>query len=77
MLASSIISNEIPPLKITDRCDKVLEWMDEFRVTHMPVFKGAEYCGLISEVEILDAFWPLGVPRDEVPAGVAPRLARS
>ena len=29
--------------------------MDEFRVNHLPVFKGAEYMGLVSEVEILDA----------------------
>lgn len=54
MLASSIISDEIPPLRITDDCAKVLQWMDEFRVSHLPVFKNGRYIGIISETEILD-----------------------
>jgi len=53
MLASDFISNEIPILKFSDPCHKVLQWMDEYRVLHMPVFDGTEYQGLISEADLL------------------------
>jgi len=53
MLASDYISQEIPVLKFSDPCSKVLQWMDEYRVLHMPVFNGSEYQGLVSEADLL------------------------
>lgn len=54
MLAKELITDEIPPLKLTDSGRKALEWMDEFRVSHLPVVNGRELVGLISESDILD-----------------------
>ena len=54
MLAKDFISYEIPILKFTDTCDKVLRWMDEYRVLHMPVFDGTSYQGLVSEADLLN-----------------------
>lgn len=54
MLAKDLITEEIPPLKLTDKGKKALAWMDEFKVSHLPVIKGVNYLGLISEAEILD-----------------------
>lgn len=54
MNALDIITDEIPPLKITDNGEKALRWMDEFRVSHLPVLDGNNYKGLISDNEILD-----------------------
>ena len=54
MLAKDLITQEVPPLKLTDNAGKALTWMDEFKVSHLPVIKGRAYLGLISESEILD-----------------------
>ncbi|NNC81942.1 MAG: CBS domain-containing protein [Flavobacteriales bacterium] len=54
MLAKDYISLEIPILKSSDTCAQVLRWMDEYRVLHMPVFKGAEFIGIVSEADILN-----------------------
>lgn len=53
MLASDFITNETPVLKLSDRCDKVMQWMDEYRVMHLPVFDGTEYIGLVTEADLL------------------------
>jgi hypothetical protein len=54
MFAKDIISDLIPPLKPTDKGILVLNWMDEFKVSHLPIVNNKEYLGLISEVDILD-----------------------
>ena len=54
MLAGELITDEIPPLKVTDTGEKALRWMDEFKVFHLPVINGTEYVGLISDAMILD-----------------------
>lgn len=54
MLAKDLISDEIPPLKTSDTGERALEWMEEFRVTHLPIIKKGEFLGLISESDILD-----------------------
>lgn len=55
MLAKELISNEIPFLKTTDSGERALEWMEEFKVSHLPVIDGENYLGLISETELLSA----------------------
>lgn len=54
MLARELISKVVPPLKPTDEVDRALAWMDEFKVSHLPVVDGREFLGLISEDNILD-----------------------
>jgi len=54
MRAYELITDEIPPLKHTDTGEKALQWMDEFKVSHLPVLKNGNFVGLISESDILD-----------------------
>ncbi len=54
MKASDLISDYIPPLLHTDSGDKALRWMDEFRVSHLPVIKQNNFVGIVSESDILD-----------------------
>jgi signal-transduction protein with cAMP-binding, CBS, and nucleotidyltransferase domain len=54
MLAKELITDEVPPLKPSDTGRKALEWMDEFRVSHLPIVEGRQYIGIISEIDILD-----------------------
>ncbi len=54
MKAIELISEEIPPLTHTDTGEKALRWMDEFKVSHLPVLKNGNFVGVISESDILD-----------------------
>jgi len=58
MLAIDLITDTVPPLRITDSGTKALSWMDEFKVRHLPVVKSNQYLGLISESGILDLNTP-------------------
>jgi CBS domain-containing protein len=54
MRALEILSEEIPPLLHTDSGEKVMLWMDEFKVSHLPVLKNGNFVGLVSESAVLD-----------------------
>jgi CBS domain-containing protein len=54
MLAKDLISDTIPPLKTSDSGLKALTWMDEFRVSQLPIVNNLELLGLISDTDILD-----------------------
>jgi acetoin utilization protein AcuB len=54
MLSEDLISETIPPLKTSDSGLKALTWMDEFRVSHLPIVNNNEFLGLISDSDILD-----------------------
>jgi CBS domain-containing protein len=54
MRALALITDEIPPLKHTDSGEKALRWMDEFKVSHLPVLKNDNFVGVISEADLLD-----------------------
>jgi CBS domain-containing protein len=54
MRAQELITEEIPPLNHLDTGEKALIWMDEFKVSHLPVLKNGNFVGLISESDILD-----------------------
>jgi acetoin utilization protein AcuB len=62
LLAKDLISEEIPPLKTTDSARKAIQWMDEFKVSHLPVISGVKYLGLVSEPELLD----LNSPEEQI-----------
>ncbi|SFT67542.1 CBS domain-containing protein [Lishizhenia tianjinensis] len=54
MIALELITEEIPPLKHSDSGETALRWMEEFKVEHLPVLKGNNFVGLVSEENILD-----------------------
>lgn len=54
MIGIELITDEIPPLKHTDTGEKALQWMDEFKVTHLSVLKNESFVGLVSEDDLLD-----------------------
>ena len=54
MLAHELITEEVPSLKPTDTGKKVLDWMEDFRVSHLPVVNKREFLGLVSYADILD-----------------------
>ncbi|MBI2257852.1 MAG: CBS domain-containing protein [Flavobacteriia bacterium] len=54
MTAKDLITDEIPPLKHTDSGTTALRWMDEFKVSHLPVLKNNNFVGIVSESAIFD-----------------------
>jgi acetoin utilization protein AcuB len=63
MLTQQLITENIPPIKLADTGARVLRWMDEFKVNHLPIVEGGEYIGLISDADVLD------LPSPEEPIG--------
>jgi len=55
MIASSLISDNVPSVKSTDSAWSVLGWMSEFKIYQLPVVDEGLYVGMISEDDILDA----------------------
>lgn len=63
MLAKELISDVVPALKTSDSGLDALNWMEVFRVSHLPIVNNAVFLGLISDVDIYDmnkADEPLG-----------------
>ena len=54
MLVADLITDEIPPLKLTDSIELALDWMEQFKVSHLAVVKGNELIGLVSEHDLID-----------------------
>ena len=54
MIAADLITEEIPPILPAESCLKALSWMDEFKVSHIPVVNEGEYMGMVSDENILD-----------------------
>lgn len=54
MLAGDLITDEIPPLKMTDTVELALDWMEQFKVSHLAVVNNRELIGLVSEADLLD-----------------------
>lgn len=54
MLVADLITDEIPPLKHTDTVEKALDWMEQFKVSHLAVVKDRELVGLVAEHDLLD-----------------------
>ncbi len=54
MLAKDLISELIPSLKPSDHGLMALGWMEEFKVSHLPVVKNGEFLGMVSDSDIID-----------------------
>ena len=53
MIAKDLINDSFPPLKLSDSGLKAINWMEEFRLEHLPLVDGINYIGLASEEDIL------------------------
>jgi len=54
MIAQNLISEVVPPLRLTDSGQKALNWMEIFRISHLPVVDGKRLVGLMSDKIIYD-----------------------
>jgi acetoin utilization protein AcuB len=54
LLAGDLITEDIPPLKVTDTVEMALDWMEQFKVSHLPVVNDRKLIGLVSETDLLD-----------------------
>ncbi len=52
MIAKELISNDIAPLHTSDTALQALSWMEEYRVSHLPIVNNVDFLGLISEEDI-------------------------
>lgn len=58
MLARDMISDELPALRTSDTGTTALNWMDIYKVSHLPIVNNEEFLGLISENDIYDQNTP-------------------
>lgn len=54
MLVGDLITDEIPPLKTTDTVEMALDWMEQFKVSHLAVVNNRELVGIVSETDLMD-----------------------
>jgi CBS domain-containing protein len=58
MVAKDLISEVIPSLKTSDSGQIALNWMEIFRVSHLPIVNNQDFLGLISDTDIYDMNQP-------------------
>lgn len=58
MVAGDLISEVIPALKTSDTGQTALNWMEIFRVSHLPIVNNQDFLGLISDNDIYDMNQP-------------------
>lgn len=58
MTAKDLISDVVPALKTSDTAQTALNWMETFRVSHLPIVNESDYLGLISDSDIFDLNQP-------------------
>jgi acetoin utilization protein AcuB len=54
MVAKDLISEVIPSLKTSDLGQTALNWMEIFKISHLPIVNNQEFLGLISDSDIYD-----------------------
>ena len=52
MLAKDLISDVIPIVETSEKGRNALNWMEIFRISHLPIVDDREYIGLISDTDI-------------------------
>jgi CBS domain-containing protein len=58
MVAKDLISEIIPSLKTSDTGQTALNWMEIFRISHLPIVNNQDFLGLISDADIYDMNQP-------------------
>lgn len=54
MLAKHLINDSIIPLRTSDTAVTALSWMEDLRVSHLPIVNNKNFLGLISDMDIYD-----------------------
>ena len=54
MHAIDLITMDIPPLRPQDDVGRALDWMDEFKVGHLPVVEAQRLVGLVKDQDLVD-----------------------
>lgn len=54
MIALDLISEIVPAINKKDTGGDALNWMEVFKVSHLPIVDNGEYLGLISDADIFD-----------------------
>ena len=54
MLAKNLINDSIIPLRTSDTAITALSWMEDLRVSHLPIVNNKNFLGLISDIDIYD-----------------------
>ncbi len=67
MLAKEMISDVVPAVKTSDTGQTALNWMEIFRVSHLPIVNEHDYLGLISDSDIYDLNQPEEANRQSLP----------
>lgn len=52
MLIADLITHDIPALKPADTIEQALDWMEEFKVEHLPVLAHKTLAGIVSESDL-------------------------
>lgn len=60
MHANDLITSDIPPLRPQDDIGRALDWMEEFKVGHLPVVDGTRLVGYVTDRDLVDRNDPLG-----------------
>jgi acetoin utilization protein AcuB len=58
MVAGDLISEIIPSLRTSDTGQTALNWMEIFRISHLPIVNNQDFLGLISDTDIYDMNQP-------------------
>ena len=56
MNALDLITPDIPPLRPDDEISRALDWMEEFKVAHLPVVADQRLVGLVHDATLVDHF---------------------
>ena len=55
MLTGELLNTHLPQLRMDDTIAKALTFINDYKVSHLPVIENEKFAGLISEVDLLDA----------------------
>ncbi len=54
MHAIDLIAPDVPPLRPLDDVGRALDWMEEFKVSHLPVVDNGRLVGLVKDQDLVD-----------------------
>jgi len=58
MIARDLITELIPPLKTSDTVERAMLWMNEFKVSHLPIVNDLQLLGMVTEEDLIECNTP-------------------